>query len=173
MALMKQADAAAFLGVSIQTVRRYQRAGRLQARYAPGRTRSVALYSSEELQRLKEERAAPRERDQQKGGTVPIAFRLDRHHAERLSEEARAQRMKSADYARALLTATLDEGLRSEVETLKAEARDLRADFSAAAAIILEYVSAQVSAVRSGEPHKLRPMTKDQIARWVEENLRR
>ena len=172
MALMKQADAAAFLGVSIQTVRRYQRAGRLQARYAPGRTRSVALYSSEELERLKEERAAPRERDQ-KGGTVPIAFRLDRHHAERLSDEARAQRMKSADYARALLTATLDEGLRGEVETLKAEARDLRADFSAAAAIILEYVSAQVSAVQSGEPHKLRPMTKDQIAQWVEENLRR
>lgn len=52
-------EAAQFLGVSSRALERYTASGRVAVGYAPGKTRSVAVYERAELERLKSELQRP------------------------------------------------------------------------------------------------------------------
>jgi excisionase family DNA binding protein len=55
---MNKQAAAEFLGVSVRAVERYTQQGKLSVHYQPGKTRPVAVYREEELERLRAEIAA-------------------------------------------------------------------------------------------------------------------
>jgi excisionase family DNA binding protein len=56
---MNKTDAAAFLGVSVRTLEGYVSAERLPAQYIRGKTRPVADFAEDDLQRLKTELETP------------------------------------------------------------------------------------------------------------------
>jgi excisionase family DNA binding protein len=52
---MNKQEAADYLGVSTRAIERYTQKGKLSVKYEGGKTRPVAIYDSEELDKLKEE----------------------------------------------------------------------------------------------------------------------
>ncbi|GFE72114.1 helix-turn-helix domain-containing protein [Chroococcus sp. FPU101] len=52
---MNKQEAADYLGVSTRAIERYTQKGKLSVKYEGGKTRPVAVYDSEELDKLKEE----------------------------------------------------------------------------------------------------------------------
>ncbi len=52
---MNKKEAAQYLGVSTRAIERYTQKGKLSVKYLSGKTRPVAVYDQEELDRLKEE----------------------------------------------------------------------------------------------------------------------
>jgi len=52
---MNKKEAASYLGVSTRAIERYTQKGLLSVKYEGGKTRPVAVYDSEELDKLKEE----------------------------------------------------------------------------------------------------------------------
>ena len=52
---MNKQEAADYLGVSTRAIERYTQKGKLSVKYKGGKTRPVAVYDSEELDKLKEE----------------------------------------------------------------------------------------------------------------------
>lgn len=55
---MNKQEAADYLGVSTRAIERYTQKGKLSVKYEGGKTRPVAVYDSEELDKLKEELTA-------------------------------------------------------------------------------------------------------------------
>ena len=56
---MNKEEAAQFLGVSVRALERYTKQSRISVRYERGRTRPVATYERDDLERLKAELEAP------------------------------------------------------------------------------------------------------------------
>ena len=52
---MNKKEAAEYLGVSTRAIERYTQKGKLGVKYSGGKTRPIAIYDQEELDRLKEE----------------------------------------------------------------------------------------------------------------------
>jgi excisionase family DNA binding protein len=56
---MNKKEAANYLGVSTRAIERYTSQGKLSVKYEKGKTRPVAIYDPEELEKLKEELETP------------------------------------------------------------------------------------------------------------------
>ena len=56
---MNKKEAANYLGVSTRAIERYTKQGKLSVKYEKGKTRPIAIYDQEELEKLKEELSSP------------------------------------------------------------------------------------------------------------------
>ena len=56
---MNKKEAANYLGVSTRAIERYTKQGKLSVKYEKGKTRPIAIYDQEELEKLKEELSTP------------------------------------------------------------------------------------------------------------------
>jgi hypothetical protein len=169
---MRESEAAAYLGVSVRSLHRYRKAGKLTCQRVPaGVGRPVIDYDEQELARFKarsrpsvvaaETAHSPPETGA--GRSPRVAFGLPRGEHAELREEASRYGMSPGEYARRLVREGLESRLRRETEVLRGEAQAVRADIkrlrtevAGAFEVVLEYVG----------------IPPEEARQWVAQNLR-
>jgi hypothetical protein len=164
---MREHEAAAHLGVSVRTLYRYRKAGKVAFRVVKGRGRPVIEYDRAEVERLKRTLA---ERAESASGPAPepprrprVTFGLSPSEHAELSRDAARYGMTPGEYARQLAREGMESRfrteaaeLRQELDTLQGELRKVRSEVASAFEVVLEYVGLAPEAARQ----------------WVTENLR-
>ena len=151
-----QREAAARLGISVRSLQRLVKAGRLEVRYAPGKTRSVPVFATSEIDALHTLLSARPVYPQSRNGQepkLPFGFRLAPQEREALVLDAQRCGMHTGEYVRYLVQMSRGNGLEKEVSALRGELSSLHAqvlrlekalhilqkDFPAAIEVVLEY----------------------------------
>lgn len=164
---VNEPEAAAFLGLSVRTLRNYRTQGRLPYREVKGRTRPVIVYNQADLEKLKVDLERRRRRSKKPRGTSPqlprVTFGMPSAELDELRSEAERYGMTTAEYARRLVRERLESLLQQEVRELRAElektngeTRKMRKEFSLAFEAILEYVG----------------LSPAEAKQWVDDNVR-
>lgn len=165
---MNDQQAAAFLQLTVRTLRNYRRAGKLPYREVKGKTRPVIEYDRADLERLKEDIQKRQRRSKKPVAPVPAArprvtFALPDAEYEELSREAGKYGLGVGEYARRLAREGLESRFRQEADELrgemgkaKAEIRKMRSEFSSAFEAVLEFVG----------------LSEEEARKWVGNNLR-
>jgi len=149
---MRETDAAIYLGVSVRSLHRYRKAGKLafrQVQNGPGRP--YIDYDERELARFKTQLAGAASTPGGQGRTGSpkprVSFTLSRSEYAELQEEATRYGTQPSDYARRLLREGLESRLRQEAEVvrregqaLRTEVKRLRAEMVGAFEVVLELV---------------------------------
>lgn len=164
---MDKKEAAQFLGVSVRTLERYTKQGKIPARYERGRTRSVVSYDPESLQHLREEREEKLQQEKLQTraaipfgeGTEPtdiVSFRLDPFYRKRLAEEGASEGMSAGEWARRLVVRALEEFQAAEIAELHRGLQALREELARSVAALL---------CAAGQE------TPERALQWVKDNL--
>lgn len=160
-------EAAAYLDLTVRTLRNYRAKGRLPFREIKGKTRPLIEYQQSDLDRLKSALEKRRQRSKKPTEGKPplprITFSLPGVEYEELIAEATKYGQTPSEYARHLLRTRMETKLkmetaelRSKVDTMNAEMRKMRKEFSLAFESVLEF---------SG-------LSAQDAKKWVNENLR-
>ena len=136
--------AAAELGVSVRTLERYTRQGKISATYSSGRARRTPLYNEDELAALKGQLDRLPAPQAQRVDTVTetISFRMVPLYAQRLAAEGAKRGMSSGGFARTLVVAALEETehlrlIREQVATVQRLVRLVGEDLANAVLVLL------------------------------------
>ncbi len=125
---MEKREAAEFLGVSIRTLDRFAKAGRLSKGRAKKKTRPVVVFDRTQLEKLKEElvETRPSEVFRRLNTAKPkeaIGFRLDPYYLGLLSQKGQEHNLSAAEYARKLVVQGLED---TRVAEFRDEVKGLR-----------------------------------------------
>ena len=128
---LTQKEAARRLGISIRTLQRFVRQGRLTPTYQAGKTRSVPVFDPEEVEALRITLLSRPAYPQTKTSTQRVrkqsfGFRIDPAELKRLSEEASRHSLSVSEYVRTLIQIGLEGELQQQVIAMNAEIASLK-----------------------------------------------
>lgn len=160
-------DAAAFLNLTVRTLRKYRASGQLPFREIPGKTRPVIAYQQRDLDRLKATLDTRRRRSKKPSPGQPglprVSFSLPAGEHAELSAEARQYAQAAGEYARRLVRERQESRLRAEMADLRtqleaatAQLRTLRREVALGFEAVLEFVG----------------LSPEDAKHWVDDNLR-
>lgn len=125
---MDKREAAEFLGISVRTLERLAKSGRLSQGRAKKKTRPIVVFDKKELEKLKVEltKGKPPEVFRRLNTQKPkdaIGFRLDPFYVEVLSKKGKEVGLSPSEFARKLVVQALED---TRADMFKDEVRALR-----------------------------------------------
>lgn len=125
---MDKSEAAEFLGVSVRTLERIAKSGRLSQGRAKRKTRPIVVFDKKELEKLKVELSKSKSPEVFRRLNTPkpkdvIGFRLDPFYVDVLAKRGKEVGLSPSEFARKLVVQALED---TRADMFKDEVRALR-----------------------------------------------
>jgi hypothetical protein len=172
---MTQQGAAKLLGISVRSLQRFVKQGRLAPTYQRGKTRPVPIFDEAEVETLRAELwnrpVYPQQQTRsEQTKKQPFGLRLAPEEIQRLSEEAARYGRRPSEYARYLVQLGLESAFRQEADHLRQEVVSLQSQVAGLNEAIQNLCDDFVETIEI--VLEVAGMSSEEARRWVDENLR-